>query len=291
MKNKIEKLKPFIPPIVLNNILLMKSLLSFKKYKKLLLNNSKYKDLHKGKRCFILGSGPSIKEQNLKPLKNEITFALNNFYVHPDFKHITESNVDKYYLVAPVHPPQTDDEWTKWFVDMDNNLPKEMVKIFGLSDYSNNIKDLIDKVQLFKDQEIIWYYTGIQVNEYYRFKEANISLDKMIWTADTVSIYALITAIYMGFKEIYFLGMDHNYFLYDNESEMRMYSRSIHQNNEFERAFKGTFYTMEYLRQYRIFRCYEILRDNTNAAIYNATKGGLLKVFPRINYNELIEKL
>ena len=60
----------------------------FPQYKDLVAKNSELKDIHKCKRCFILGNGPSIKKENLKPLKNEIVFALNNFYVHDDFAEI-----------------------------------------------------------------------------------------------------------------------------------------------------------------------------------------------------------
>ena len=33
----------------------------------------KYKDLHKGKRCFIIASGPSLRIEDLERLKNEYT--------------------------------------------------------------------------------------------------------------------------------------------------------------------------------------------------------------------------
>jgi len=39
------------------------------------------KDIHKGKRAFIIGTGPSLKKTDLSKLKNEITFGLNRSYV------------------------------------------------------------------------------------------------------------------------------------------------------------------------------------------------------------------
>ena len=39
------------------------------------------KDIHKGKRAFIIGNGPSLKQTDLSKLKNEITFAMNRFYL------------------------------------------------------------------------------------------------------------------------------------------------------------------------------------------------------------------
>ena len=40
-------------------------------------SNSKYRNLYKGKRCFILGNGPSIQKIDFSLLKDEITFCVN----------------------------------------------------------------------------------------------------------------------------------------------------------------------------------------------------------------------
>jgi hypothetical protein len=39
-----------------------------------------FKNTHTGKRCFIIGNGPSLKAEDLEQLKNEITFAFNRIY-------------------------------------------------------------------------------------------------------------------------------------------------------------------------------------------------------------------
>src|SRR5512141_2980781 len=39
------------------------------------------KDIHKGKRAFIIGNGPSLKQTDLTMLKDEITFGLNRIYL------------------------------------------------------------------------------------------------------------------------------------------------------------------------------------------------------------------
>jgi hypothetical protein len=44
----------------------------------------------------------------------------------------------------------------------------------------------------------------------------------MTWVAENLSIKALIFAIYMGFKEIYLLSMDHEH-ICNNESNYRFY--------------------------------------------------------------------
>ena len=40
-----------------------------------------YKDLHHGKRCFIIGNGPSLRELDLSKLRHEFTFGMNRIYL------------------------------------------------------------------------------------------------------------------------------------------------------------------------------------------------------------------
>ena len=50
-----------------------------------LAKNTVFEGCHRGERAFLLGCGPSIKTQDLKPLANEICMSVSNFFVHPDF--------------------------------------------------------------------------------------------------------------------------------------------------------------------------------------------------------------
>jgi uncharacterized Rossmann fold enzyme len=71
--------------------LFSKEELSIKKdvnLKKILSKNLKFKSSHSGKRCFILGNGPSLKTDNLKCLEDEFVFTVNQIARHPDFKYI-----------------------------------------------------------------------------------------------------------------------------------------------------------------------------------------------------------
>ena len=38
-------------------------------------------NIHDGERCFIIGNGPSLKQNNLAKLKNEFTFGMNRIYL------------------------------------------------------------------------------------------------------------------------------------------------------------------------------------------------------------------
>jgi len=281
--------KDFLPPISIRIFQDIRIYLKYLNFKKEINKNIKYKNIHKGKRCFILGSGTSINKEDLKVLKDEIVFAVNNFYVHEDFDDIMSGNTDKYYMTAPIHPPQTYTEWKLWFKDMEKKVPLTAKLFVGINPNSLNAKKLILNENIFTKHNINYYYTGKVFSEIF-FNKNNLDLSKPIYSADAVSLYALTTALYMGFDEIYLLGMDHDYFLYDNESEMRMYKDAIHQKDEFKRKFGDKFYINEFLRQYRIFTMYETYKVNHSSKIFNATSTRVLKVFPSVKFKELFNE-
>ena len=284
----IQKLKKILPDTLFSYLKYIYSLPKYYINIKLFKKNNKLKNIHQGKRCFILGSGPSIKKEDLKPLKNEIVFALNNFYVHEDFQEIMSGSVDKYYMTAPIHAPQTTEEWTAWFTDMEKNIPNNCQLFFGLNARKENIKIIFEKNNLFKFFDINWYYATASFS-YNSLSAKGLDITKPITSAEAVSVYALIIAVYMGFDEIVLLGMDHDYFLYDDEKDMRMYKSAIHQEDEFERTFGNDFFIDEFLRQYKIFKKYRMIDLNSNSKILDASDGGILKVFKKIKLKSLLE--
>src|SRR6185369_348927 len=50
--------------------------------KALLERNRLLRDKHKGKRCFVIATGPSLQTQNIEPLGDEITFVMSGFWHH-----------------------------------------------------------------------------------------------------------------------------------------------------------------------------------------------------------------
>ncbi len=41
----------------------------------------KYQNLYNGKRCFVIGNGPSLKNTDLSLLKDEYAFGMNRIYL------------------------------------------------------------------------------------------------------------------------------------------------------------------------------------------------------------------
>ena len=61
----------------------------------------KFKDIHKGKRCFIVANGPSLKNTDLSLLKDEITLGMNRIYLSAEQNGFTPT-----YIVVQDIPVQ-----------------------------------------------------------------------------------------------------------------------------------------------------------------------------------------
>src|SRR3989338_8496092 len=68
----------------------------YDRYKKILSLNVKIKNTKTGKRCFIMGNGPSLKDIDLTDFRNEETFVVNTFWNHERYKDINP----KYYILT-----------------------------------------------------------------------------------------------------------------------------------------------------------------------------------------------
>ena len=248
---------------------------------------SKYKGIGKGQRVFIVGSGNSIKKLDLMKLKDENVIILNNGTAIDGYDEIMSGAGIKSHLAAPIHPPQTDKEWISWFKKLEKEIPVYVNVFFGLNAYKRNAKELIFESHLFSNHDLNWYFVGRDMPESGSLVKG-LDLTKPIFAGEAASIYGLILAEYMEFQEVYLLGMDHDYFLYDDESEMRFYRGSEHQENELKRTFGLRFYIDEFYRQYSIFSKYFAFNVGFKSRIYSCS-GPVLKVFKRASYLDLFD--
>ena len=63
-----------------------------------------FHNIHKGKRCVIIGNGPSLNKLDLTKLKNEITFGVNAIYTNMD----NMGFLPTYYVVEDILLPKTE---------------------------------------------------------------------------------------------------------------------------------------------------------------------------------------
>lgn len=252
--------------------------------------NKKLENTKTGKRCFILGTGPSIKDQNLLKLKNEYTFVVNNFWRHPQFKDIRP----KFYVYTDPAGFQKGDKSNYWSEQFFSNTNKindvTMTSFFNLG-----AKDVIEINNLFSSHNIRYLATNGFFNENLKF---NIDISKVIPNTKNVIVACILIAVYMGFEEIYLLGCEHDFlssptnlewskhfyktedFNIKNPEDVKRYNLTV---TSYESAIN---HAVKLFRNYRILKN-KLVREKPNVKIYNATPNSFLDVFPFINFEDV----
>ena len=248
----------------------------------LLGENRKFRNLHEGARCFILGSGPSIREQDLTRLNGQIVMTQNHFHAHEQIRTIAPT----YHVVVPKYQPvEFDDDWVAWLRSMDERLPDNTILFFG-----TNTKYLVDRLGLFGNRA---YYmkTGLSAVVAGR---APFDITRTILGVPTVLTQCLAIAIYMGFREIILLGFDLDQVCrMQDRAKLRFYGMSPVTDNKAEEDVEKSSGASggDWIQMWTTWRQCNLLKAEAGrkgTRIINATRGGLLNMFERRQYEEII---
>jgi hypothetical protein len=238
------------------------------RHRSILKKNTACRNVHQNQRCFVLATGPSIKEQNLAGLEKEVCIAVSNFYLHPDFKIIQPA----YYCLVPWHPPH-DPQNCVQLVDQVLAQSDTSRIYLGLSDFERT-QDLYQQ-----NASRLLYLNLCQSADTMVGKR--IDLTTHLIAPQSVTIMALQVAIYMGFKEIYLLGVDHNAIL--NTSGQHANTHFYAESKALLKTDIGYFKDelASYLTLWRQYECLNDIAQAQGTQIFNATPGSLLDVFER----------
>ncbi|MCI8646722.1 MAG: DUF115 domain-containing protein [Firmicutes bacterium] len=228
------------------------------------------KDRYRGKRCFLIGNGPSLKIEDLDKLHehDEITFACNKIY--NAFKH-TQWRPD-FYVMMDV-----------WVLRSDmKNILNVMPKVCSFYNYA-----FCNGTVLYSNDEnvIPLYHLPEQPDNahYTRF-----SKDVSICHCDgRGTVYTMLQiAYYLGFEEVYLIGCDH-------------YSASLKETGKVDHFYdseKDVVWKMlpdytkidSHRKLNKSFEAARLIFEEEGRKIYNATRGGYLDVFERVDFDELL---
>lgn len=222
------------------------------------------KNAYDGKRCFIIATGPSLTYDDLDKLKGEITFSMNSIiktFDKTDWRPTFYGIQDKYVYGA------MEGLIKETFNDNDNvfvahtlsesfELPKNFIQFPYDGEYHLFSKNPLIPSAKFSDNAYSIVYDGYSIT------------------------YSLIEiAIYMGFKEIYLLGCDCSY-------------PKGEKNHFVESGFIDKNSSSNPYRMRVGFNCAREYAQAHDIKIYNATRGGELEVFPRVDFDEaLMQKI
>ena len=237
-----------------------------KKSKKIL---EELKDSHKGERCFVIGNGPSLTPQDLDKLKNEYTFASNRIYnIFPK----TEWR-PTYFAVFDGSVAAT-----KGVIDGINTIPCEM-KFVRREGYH-----IYRKI----NGPLCYVHTRFS-RKYLDAPRFSTDASMCVYTIAAVTYTMFQLAVHMGFSEIYLIGMDNRYAFTVNRDGTVVENKNVtsHFEGDIEKAMKTAVSTWEMDAAYEYAK--EFSQEN-GFKIYNATRGGYLETFERVDFDSLFEK-
>ncbi|MEQ8821106.1 MAG: DUF115 domain-containing protein [Sumerlaeia bacterium] len=229
-----------------------------------------FRNRHEGERCFIMGGGPSLKKIDPTFLKSEITFGVNGVFLIFDWLGFQPD----YYAV----------EDRLVFEDRWNDIRKFVTK----PECFFSIQFACPQFDRPNHHYLRSIYDFDPAAGFPRFSE---DVSKVVWIGGTVTYVCMQLAFYMGFQEVYLIGMDHNYARPDHvQAEGNVWTSHGEDPNHFHPDYFGKGYRWHDPKVDRMETAYRKAKDVFEAhgrKIYNATAGGQLEVFERVNYNDL----
>lgn len=230
-------------------------------YKKYFLPSHKelrqFKNIHKGKRCFLIGNGPSLTYDDLEVLRThgEITFGVNRIYL--SFEK-TKWRPDYYVAVDSI------------VIEQDAQIIKKYN--FSAAFIGDNYSE-----DLIFDKNNFHYFS--RMPNYFENDSFSLDIEKYIFGGNTVIYDAMQIAVYMGFREIIILGVDMTQ-TGQGESIPHFYEIS---NQEKERQLtKGNIEN-----PLKAFSIAKEVAEKQDVKILNATRGGNVEIFERVNFENL----
>ncbi len=169
-----------------NIIATIKYIVLWPKLHPLLKKNKELKKKYNSKRCFILMNGPSVAEHDLSVLKDEVIFVSNYFY--------------KAQIASNIHP--TFYCWLDSLLMMSEEGKKT---VDAIKQKYPETKLILNSKSYRGDKERIFYTYNKHLPSICGIRSNLAGLSSGF---STVALYAVNAAIYMGFNEIFVLGLD-----------------------------------------------------------------------------------
>lgn len=232
------------------------------RWKKNLIRLQSFQGKHSGKRCFIIGNGPSLRDTDLSLLQNEITFGLNRIYLlFPELGFSTT------YLVS--------------------------INDLVLEQFSQDLKNL-DLPKFFTWRARRWFPddpTFLFLDTDYTGDETFTGMiSKRFFEGYTVTYVALQLAFAMGISEAILIGVDHS-FQTKGSPNVTVTSHGDDPNH-FAPNYFGAGVKWQLPDLDGSEKAYTMARnayEQGGRRILDATIGGKLTIYPKVNYYDLFK--
>lgn len=233
---------------------------------------AQYQNRFQRKRCFFVGNGPSLRAEDLTRLHEagEITFGFNRIY------NIFEE--------TPWRP--------SFYISQDEKMLAGCVK--QVCKMEVPVKLIPVQIKWWNDIEIqgasYFNIVGQQTSDPDAFLFSD-DISCQIYNSSTGMYTAAQLAAYMGFSEIYLIGVDHHFRISRNDRGEILVDNTVKDyftdkyNEDKEHLYipNTEHSTLTYLAMDR--HC-----KSRGIKVMNATRGGKLEVFPRVEFEMLFQK-
>jgi glycosyltransferase involved in cell wall biosynthesis len=279
--NNYEKIKPMIgkcQPVVPGN--------DYPEYMRLEENRDipvdiealrLFKNLHKGQRCFIVGNGPSLNNTDLSKLKNEITFGVNSIFLMSDINGF----IPTYYSVCDSHVIAENTDRINTYPVQHKFFPSIFRKYISPNNRSN----------------VSFFMMNRGFNEVtspnYAIPRFSADCSERIFDGQTITYMNLQLAYYMGFSEVYLIGVDFSYVIPQSAIVDGANILSTEDDpNHFHKDYFGKGRSWHDPVLHRVIKNYEfadMVYKWDSRQVFNATVGGKLEAFQRVDYDSLFD--
>ena len=238
-----------------------------------------FKDIHKGKRCFLVGNGPSLVAEDLTKLhiNNEITFgcnAISEIFSQTPWRPRYFATTDPALFMKGDMLSSTKADY-KFFPKYCDMYPKSTLNCMCTP--SNN------GIQIF--------LTLIPIQRADEPPPFSPDVSRVVYIGGTVMYLMIQIAVFMGFADIFLIGVDGGAAtptkMADYTVRQHFYNDDIDQLSQY-----STVYALRSPESIRLSITNEYKKadeyiKSIGVRIYNATRGGVLDMFERVDFDTL----
>ena len=217
---------------------------------------------YQGKRCFIIGNGPSLAHTDLSYLKNEYTFGLNRIYL----------------MFPQMGFP------TSFFVSINDLVIEQTAAEIEALQIPKFISWRARR-WLRPADDLFFLHTT------YTGKKFARNATGRLWEGATVTYVALQLAYYFGFSQVILIGVDHSFTTQGQPNTTVVFEGD--DPNHFHPKYFGKGFRWQLPDLETSEAAYRLARTSFEAdgrQVLDATLGGKLTVFPKVDYFSLFSE-
>lgn len=241
--------------------------------------NASLRGLHAGRRCFVIGNGPSLAAHDLAPLAGEVTFAASGFWKHP----IVERWQPTYYCFADPLFFDGSESSARFFEGLRSRITTStfLVPLAARGRFAG-------EAALLPPAQVRYVAFSGRLRDGLRERP---DLTHTVPGVINVVLMAILAAMYAGCSPIYLIGLDHDWLAHRGADRHFYGGRTLENHSQADGSLSASTYQSLMESQLELWRSYGVIRDAAErygARVLNASDGGFLDVFERASYAEVL---